>query len=747
MRELFMAVLSLSLSGTLIGLMIVATHSITGKYFSKRWNYYIWLLVIVRLIVPFHFFPALSGGLNWQLHFERPTTDIAGISNQTTTVSVDTPNTSDLIQHSTEEYDRNNAWTALYEKDITDTKHEKTSNAKLSSAVFSNTEFSVRALLSIAAYIWFFGAAIALFARILNYCMFKSRIKKECVRVSDNRITAMENALCAKLHIENPPPIYENTAVSSPMTIGLWNFVIIIPKVFSDMDMTQLQLILHHELIHVARKDLLYKWTYQLLLCIHWFNPILHRICRQINRDCELSCDEAILTKLTDAGKQMYGNILIDTAALGIDCKENMLSTTLLDNKTDLKKRLDSILHHKKVSRFQLALSACVLIIMLTISACSTVWISSGDASVSESGRNDSTNVKTVDSDDSGLFMTLLTSFVSVESYLDHFGNPDRSSDAWKVYEDDVLLTGEDIQDNWGAYNYCGGNNKITASGFVLYGSDSFLVAYAEKEVNVKIQTSFTLSEGSFKIVYVAPDKCTLTLNDTGTATTQVITMQKGRNVLKMVGQGAKLKNLKIDYTDLKKTKFEEIYYSEDEEYVDQVKNAVTAGEPFSKDKVINALCYMNAKDASDVFNALLTSGTKLTDDELCDFFVYSDTTLSSKYLLEAIKAGNIEPPSADAISEIVPYLTGDCLAELLKSLPVEEFYEIFAESIYYLNSHQIRECLMDYMYRGGVLTSSMYAELYPYLDQQTIREFNKILPEHPGLTDFPDLPSLLNLP
>lgn len=94
------------------------------------------------------------------------------------------------------------------------------------------------------------------------------------------------------------------------ITVGLWKPAIVIPKEIPADNMMQFQLVLHHELIHVARKDLLYKWVYQILLCIHWFNPLLHWFGRQMSRDCELSCDEAILTHLTDSGRMMYGNIL-----------------------------------------------------------------------------------------------------------------------------------------------------------------------------------------------------------------------------------------------------------------------------------------------------------------------------------------------------------------------------------------------------------------------------------------------------
>ena len=54
MTQLFSVILSLSVSGGLVGLLILAFRPVTGRYFAKRWTYYLWLLVIVRLLVPVH---------------------------------------------------------------------------------------------------------------------------------------------------------------------------------------------------------------------------------------------------------------------------------------------------------------------------------------------------------------------------------------------------------------------------------------------------------------------------------------------------------------------------------------------------------------------------------------------------------------------------------------------------------------------------------------------------------------------
>ena len=54
MEQIFRVVLSLSVSGSLIGLLLLLFRSAAGKFFAKRWTYYLWLLVLVRLLTPIH---------------------------------------------------------------------------------------------------------------------------------------------------------------------------------------------------------------------------------------------------------------------------------------------------------------------------------------------------------------------------------------------------------------------------------------------------------------------------------------------------------------------------------------------------------------------------------------------------------------------------------------------------------------------------------------------------------------------
>lgn len=46
-----------------------------------------------------------------------------------------------------------------------------------------------------------------------------------------------------------------------------------------------------YELTHFKHGDMFYKWLVQLTVCLHWFNPLVYFICRDIGRLCEFACD------------------------------------------------------------------------------------------------------------------------------------------------------------------------------------------------------------------------------------------------------------------------------------------------------------------------------------------------------------------------------------------------------------------------------------------------------------------------
>ena len=687
MRTFFMGILSLSLSGAFVGLIILLIRPLTGKYFSKSWNYYIWLLVLVRLLLPFSIevdFLKLSSA-SISLEQAETSTDF------TTDANAQTPSENIAGGNIPQ-----TAAAALPASTKNDTPSRFFHNTALELHIAKKNDTRDTFVMTVAI-LWLLGVAAALFIRLWDYRKFVNRIKETRATVTDKNIILTADTLADELHIRKRPVLYESAAVSVPVTFGLFHPMVVIPK--GAQDMTQMSFILHHELIHISRRDLWYKWLYQLLLCVHWFNPIFYLIGQRINSDCELSCDETVLAKLTSDDRQTYGNVLLDTAQHSLAYRGITFSTTLLSSKKDLRKRLNGILSYKKQTRFRLILSVCTLMVALMLTACSSVSVSSDSSRPAQ--KTDSRDRSTTDSTSGD-------------------NEQDIRRNAEPVYDYALLLAGEDVQSLWNASSYHSTNRHIDSTDFLLNGSNSVLIAYAAKDTQIQLESSFSLSSGRFKIVAVAPDGSILTVNDTGEHTTQTIPMKQGRNVIKLVGHQAHLETLEIDFSDMTDSDFNHLYYSERAEDIYLVVDSILTGESTEKDEFMKVLAYIEPAEVSGVFAALIDRGISFTTDELTELLFYSDKEQSSKCLMGAIANGILEAPKGEEIGDLLFYLDDNYKSELLKTLPTEEFYDVFMENNFCLNTEAEKDCLSHYLQNGGSLSYDQFKELSFCLDDTT---------------------------
>lgn len=53
MTEVLKAVLSLSLSGSLVIALLALLRPLVRRRTSRRWQYYVWLIAVARLLLPF----------------------------------------------------------------------------------------------------------------------------------------------------------------------------------------------------------------------------------------------------------------------------------------------------------------------------------------------------------------------------------------------------------------------------------------------------------------------------------------------------------------------------------------------------------------------------------------------------------------------------------------------------------------------------------------------------------------------
>jgi hypothetical protein len=86
---------------------------------------------------------------------------------------------------------------------------------------------------------------------------------------------------------------------------------------------------------------------------------------REINKACELSCDEAVIEKISYPEQRAYGDTLIHSMELASLTHSVSVSVTMVENIKHMKERLGAIMKYQRKSKF-----ATWLAVLLTIMIC-----------------------------------------------------------------------------------------------------------------------------------------------------------------------------------------------------------------------------------------------------------------------------------------------------------------------------------------------------------------------------------------
>lgn len=329
MNETVKLLLSLSLSGSILAVLIFAVKPFLKHKLSKAIQYYIWIVVLLRIVIPFSFENSIMNDVFYSNRIPLE------ISNQRTVQPIDGTR-KNTINSSISPNVQENIANEVYKDDI---DHGRYFRDLYNQYVL---------------YIWLFGVIIALTVNLVGYIRFLQYLKRGNRLATDEENRMLTNLLNGGKHVR----LIRNRFVSTPMIIGILRPSIIIPDV--DFNEKQLKNILLHEISHLRRFDIGVKWLTMIATSIHWFNPLMYFIKKEINHACELACDETVIKNLSDAEKQAYGDTLIFVVAEH-KYPSGVLQATMCEEKKSLKERLVAIMNHNKKSRLIMIFSGIML--------------------------------------------------------------------------------------------------------------------------------------------------------------------------------------------------------------------------------------------------------------------------------------------------------------------------------------------------------------------------------------------------
>ncbi|NCB30662.1 MAG: hypothetical protein EOM66_04560, partial [Clostridia bacterium] len=132
--------------------------------------------------------------------------------------------------------------------------------------------------------------------------------------------------------------IWRSEAVETPMVLGIFR-----PQIYLPFHTGGDACILAHEQAHIARGDHIVKPLAFLILCVHWFNPLVWMGYGMMSKDMEGACDERVLKAYSSTQRKEYAACLLDMGA-----RHSGLAVPLAFGESDTAGRIKRILNDKK---------------------------------------------------------------------------------------------------------------------------------------------------------------------------------------------------------------------------------------------------------------------------------------------------------------------------------------------------------------------------------------------------------------
>jgi len=307
--SLFLQTVKLSIMATVAAIIIWCIKLLLKNKLSPAWHYYIWFIVVIRLLLPYSLNSSIS------------------IYN---TVNIDKSMPKNIIGSSNTQIISNPA-----------VNHTKVS---INNVLNQDSGQNILHILSI---IWVIILGIGAVYLLIIYIIFCFKVKSEEsfreVEICDT-LKQCKKAMKVRCNIQ----IKKSNSVKTPCITGLITPVILIPKyMVNKLTNEEIKYIIIHELVHFKCKDTLINWIVTVLNLIHWFNPILYFLFKRLRQDSEISCDARALSYIEGKDHKNYGNTIINLVSLVSSFDVKPWEASMV-SKFEIKRRIVMISKFKK---------------------------------------------------------------------------------------------------------------------------------------------------------------------------------------------------------------------------------------------------------------------------------------------------------------------------------------------------------------------------------------------------------------
>ena len=286
---IFQNILRTTWQASVLAVLILLAQLLLRKRLSPSWRYGLWLLLVVRLLMP------VSPQCAFSIFNLARTTP-----KQPTALSPPLPGAAAVVGEAPENIPPHIPVVATL-------RPPSLSVATAAAAIpAAKLDWFAIAFWGWLAGVCFMGARL-----VWTNGRFRSRIAGY-QPVAEASVTRLFNECRANFKITRPVWLIESEEMESPAVYGLWRKWLLLPDgVFERFSTEELRCIFLHELAHIKRGDLGVNWLVSLLQVLHWFNPVLWLAWARMRADREMATDALALAHVRQSDHASYGETIL----------------------------------------------------------------------------------------------------------------------------------------------------------------------------------------------------------------------------------------------------------------------------------------------------------------------------------------------------------------------------------------------------------------------------------------------------
>ena len=415
-----------SIIGSVLVGFILLIRFLIKDYMKKSIIYYLWFILIIKLLIPFGPESKLS---LFNLINITSNEETNLVSNNYKLLNEELSSNPSNIINSTIDNDIN---LHLDNEIITNDPNEDSINK-------DNINFSYKEVLFV---IWIIGVVIITAKILISYLKLKLNINKEYKEYKNYDLDIDISKEIKFLSIKRNIEVRITNEINSPSLCGIINPKILIPlNMINNINKDEMKYIVIHELFHYKRKDILVSWLTSIVRTIHWFNPIILFGLSTMRSDCESACDEMVLSKLDDNENIKYGNTIINVLHL-INSKNTVPGTTsMVTNKKRIKDRIKSIAENKKFDSKTIFLGVIAIAILAVVVL--TNRLSSENLNLVDSSSIKEVKIKVMPSSPKEKTIDSEEDIEKIVDYINSIKVKNKKKEFYKGWEVSVVLKGD----------------------------------------------------------------------------------------------------------------------------------------------------------------------------------------------------------------------------------------------------------------------------------------------------------------